>query len=113
MTDMLSKFELDYLGGKIQLDEKATSNMRYRLKKKLKELAYLELPLIIDYERRSGGTLLMKKNESVIILRKGIFGMKERTMPICFTPDQLKAIEEYAKKKGMLNASQAIEGLTK
>jgi hypothetical protein len=47
-------------------------------------------------------------------LRKGIFGMKERTtMPICFTPDQLKVIEEYAKKKGMLNASQAIEELTK
>jgi hypothetical protein len=45
-------------------------------------------------------------------LRKGIFGMKERTMPICFTPDQLKVIEEYAKKKGMLNASQAIEELT-
>jgi hypothetical protein len=38
--------------------------------------------------------------------------MKERTMPICFTPDQLKAIEEHAKKKGMLNASQAIEELT-
>jgi hypothetical protein len=67
MTGMLSKFELDYLGGKIQLDEKATSNLRDRLKKKLKELAYLELPLIIDYERRSGGTSLMKKNESVII----------------------------------------------
>jgi hypothetical protein len=65
MTGMLSKFELDYLGGKIQLDDKATSNVGYRLKKKLKELGYLELPLIIDYERRSGGTSLMKKNESV------------------------------------------------
>jgi hypothetical protein len=37
--------------------------------------------------------------------------MKERTMPVCFTPDQLKAIEEYAKKKGMLSASQAVEEL--
>lgn len=36
----------------------------------------------------------------------------KRTMPICFTPDQLKVVEEYAKKKGMLNASQAIEGLS-
>jgi hypothetical protein len=45
-------------------------------------------------------------------LRKGILGMKERTMPICITPDQLKVIEEYAKKKGTLNASQAIEELT-
>ncbi|AIF84906.1 hypothetical protein NTE_02868 [Candidatus Nitrososphaera evergladensis SR1] len=35
----------------------------------------------------------------------------KRTMPICFTPDQLKVVEEYAKKKGMLNASQAIEEL--
>ena len=39
--------------------------------------------------------------------------MKERTMPVCMTPDQLKIVEEYAKKKGMLNASQAIEELTK
>lgn len=69
MIGMLSKFELEYLGGKIQLDEKATSNLRYCLKKKLKELAYLELPLIIDYERRSGGTSPMKKNESVIIFQ--------------------------------------------
>ena len=37
--------------------------------------------------------------------------MKERTMPVCFTADQIKAIEEYAKKKGMLNASQAVEEL--
>jgi hypothetical protein len=38
--------------------------------------------------------------------------MKEkRTMPICFTLDQLKLIEEYAKRRGMLNVSQAIEDL--
>jgi hypothetical protein len=37
----------------------------------------------------------------------------KRTMPVCFTPEQLEAVEEYAKKSGMLNASQAIEELTK
>ena len=36
---------------------------------------------------------------------------EKRTMPVCFTPEQLKMVEEYAKKKGMLNASQAIEEL--
>jgi len=30
-------------------------------------------------------------------------------MPICFTPGQIKLLEEYAKKNGMLNSSQAIE----
>jgi hypothetical protein len=35
--------------------------------------------------------------------------MKERTMPVCFTPEQFKKIEEYAKKKGMLSAGQAVE----
>ena len=35
----------------------------------------------------------------------------KRTMPVCFTPEQLKAVEEYAKKKGMLSASQAVEEL--
>jgi len=30
-------------------------------------------------------------------------------MPICFTKEQYKMIEEFAKKNGMLNASQAIE----
>jgi hypothetical protein len=48
-------------------------------------------------------------------LAEPYFGMKEeekrRTMPVCFTSDQLKLIEEYAKRKGMLNASQAIEDL--
>ena len=27
-------------------------------------------------------------------------------MPVCFTPDQIKALESYAKKKGMLNYNQ-------
>jgi hypothetical protein len=51
--------------------------------------------------------------ERVIILQSRIFGMEveKRKMPICFTSDQLKMIEEYAKRKGMLNASQAIEDL--
>ena len=55
-------------------------------------------------------------------LAEPYFGMEEveeeqrrkeqrRTMPVCFTSDQLKLIEEYAKRKGMLNASQAIEDL--
>lgn len=30
-------------------------------------------------------------------------------MPICFTNEQYKMIEAFAKKQGMLNASQAIE----
>lgn len=30
-------------------------------------------------------------------------------MPICFTQEQFKEIEAYARKRGMLNASQAIE----
>lgn len=37
--------------------------------------------------------------------------MKERTMPVCLTPDELKSVEQYARSKGMLNASQAIEEL--
>jgi len=35
--------------------------------------------------------------------------MKERSMPICFTVDQYVKIEQVAKQKGMLNASQLIE----
>lgn len=35
----------------------------------------------------------------------------KKTMPVCFTPEQLKVVEEYAKKKGMLTASQALEEL--
>ncbi len=30
-------------------------------------------------------------------------------MPVCFTKEQYKMIEEFAKKSGMLNASQALE----
>jgi hypothetical protein len=34
-------------------------------------------------------------------------------MPICFTHEQLKLVEQYAKRKGMLNCSQAIEDMLK
>ena len=32
-------------------------------------------------------------------------------MPICFSSKQYQSISEYAKKNGMINASQAIEKL--
>jgi len=35
--------------------------------------------------------------------------MKERSMPVCFTSEQYKKIEQIAKRKGMLNAGQLIE----
>ena len=35
--------------------------------------------------------------------------MSKRTMPICFTSEEYKKISEFAKKHGMLNASQAVE----
>jgi hypothetical protein len=44
------------------------------------------------------------------------FSMEEegkRTMPICFTPDQVKLLEDFAKRNGMLNLSQAIENLAR
>ncbi len=30
-------------------------------------------------------------------------------MPVCFSEKQYKVIEEFAKKNGLLNASQALE----
>lgn len=33
----------------------------------------------------------------------------KRTVPVCFTPEQVKLLEKYAKEKGMLNFSQAVE----
>ena len=35
--------------------------------------------------------------------------MTKRTMPICCDLEQYKFIEKYAKKRGMINASQAVE----
>lgn len=34
---------------------------------------------------------------------------QRRTMPICFTPQQVKLLEKYAKENGLLNFSQAVE----
>ena len=39
--------------------------------------------------------------------------MKRRSIPVCFTEKQYKVIEEFAKKNGMLNASQALEKILK
>jgi hypothetical protein len=39
--------------------------------------------------------------------------MKRRSIPVCFTEKQYKMIEEYAKKNGMLNTSQALEKILK
>ena len=55
-----------------------------------------------------------KVKEKVIIAaaEKGDMSSQEkRTMPVCLTPQQMAVIEEYAKAKGMLNVSQAIEEL--
>ena len=35
--------------------------------------------------------------------------MTKRTMPICCNTEECKMIERYAKKRGMINASQAVE----
>ena len=35
--------------------------------------------------------------------------MTKRTMPICCDLEQYKLIEKYAKNRGMVNASQAVE----
>ena len=35
--------------------------------------------------------------------------MTKRNMPVCCDTEQYKMIERYAKKRGMVNASQAIE----
>ena len=34
---------------------------------------------------------------------------ERRSMPVCFTPEQIKLLEEYAKNNGMLNSNQAVE----
>ncbi len=39
--------------------------------------------------------------------------MERRSMPVCFTTEQYKMIEEFAKRNGMLNASQALEKILK
>lgn len=37
--------------------------------------------------------------------------MARRSMPVCFTTQQYRTIQAYAKSQGMLNASQALEDL--
>lgn len=39
--------------------------------------------------------------------------LEKKTMPICFTADQLKLIEVFSKKRGMVNLVQAIEDIIK
>lgn len=36
---------------------------------------------------------------------------EDRTIPICFTPLQLRLLEGYARIKGLLNPSQVVEDL--
>lgn len=36
---------------------------------------------------------------------------KKRSMPICFSTEQIKILEDYAKKRGMTNTSQAVESI--
>ncbi len=52
---------------------------------------------------------LLRKSYNLADLYSGM--EEKRTMPICFSSDQIKLIEEYAKRRGMLNISQAIEDL--
>jgi hypothetical protein len=47
MTGILSKFELDFLRGEIQLDKRAVRNARYRIKSKINGLSQL-LPLLTE-----------------------------------------------------------------
>ena len=35
--------------------------------------------------------------------------MTKRTMPICCNLEQYELIKKYAKKRGVINASQAVE----
>ncbi len=39
--------------------------------------------------------------------------MPERDIWVCVNKEQMKILEEYAKTKGMLNLSQAVEELAK
>lgn len=40
-------------------------------------------------------------------------GTGKKTMFVCLSSAGLKLLEEYAKKKGMLNCSQALESFSK
>jgi len=45
---LLSKFELDFLTDKIKLEGRAAINVRYRIRKKLRHMLNLELPLLSE-----------------------------------------------------------------
>jgi hypothetical protein len=40
-------------------------------------------------------------------------GDSKRSIPVCLSPKEVLLLEEYSKKKGMLDCSQALESLTK
>ncbi len=74
-----------------------------------KFLGLLQWSAKIIFDRNRNKLAIFRKSYN---LADRYFGMEEkRTMPICFTSDQLKLIEDYAKRKGMLNLSQAVEHL--
>ena len=58
-------------------------------------------------KNRSKQILEITKKDIKSIIQKSY--MQERSMPICFTADQYKMIEEIAKRRGMLDTSQLIE----
>jgi hypothetical protein len=35
----------------------------------------------------------------------------DKTMPVCLSTDEFQLLEKYAKKRGMINCSQALESL--
>jgi hypothetical protein len=37
----------------------------------------------------------------------------KRTMPVCLSSKEFRLLEDYSKKKGTLNCSQALEDLAK
>jgi hypothetical protein len=39
--------------------------------------------------------------------------LSKKSVPVCFSKYNLKVLKDYAKKKGMLDYSQAIEHLAK
>jgi hypothetical protein len=39
--------------------------------------------------------------------------LSKKSIPVCFSKYNLKVLEDYAKKKGMLDYSQAIEHLAR
>jgi|TARA_B100000131_G_scaffold271165_1_gene271366 hypothetical protein len=53
----------------------------------------------------------LKKQRKGYKKREMNLNMEKRSMPVCFTTEQYKKIEEIAKKKGMLNSSQGLEKL--